>query len=64
MSTAAFRISTPPACGTNLPSAVAASVMKKFGLSCARWASARLEAPIATDAHALPSATSIVACAA
>ena len=54
----ASRISTPPVCGRNLPCAVAASVTKKFGLSFARPASARLEAPIATAAHALPVATS------
>jgi hypothetical protein len=54
----ASRISTPPICGKNFPCAVAASVMKKFGLSFARAASARLEAPMPTAAQALPVATS------
>src|SRR6266853_1683381 len=53
-----FLISTPPVCGRNFPCAVAARVMKKLGLSLARLRSARLETPIATEAHALPSATS------
>src|SRR3990170_5364616 len=51
-------ISAAPVCGRNLPPAVAASVMKKLGLSLARLKSALLEAPIATDAHALPFAMS------
>jgi len=54
----ASRIKTPPGWGRNLPCAVAASVTKKFGLPLARLASARLEAPMATAAHALPIATS------
>jgi hypothetical protein len=38
---------------------VAASVVKKFGLSLARCASTRLEAPMATEPQALPVATSM-----
>lgn len=38
MAPLASRISTPPICGRNLPPAVAASVMKKFGLALTRLA--------------------------
>jgi hypothetical protein len=42
-----------------LPRAVAARVVKKFGLSFARCASTRLAAPMPTAAHAFPRAMSV-----
>ena len=42
----------------NLPRAVDARAAKKFGFAAARLASVRLDTPIATTPHALPSATS------
>ena len=52
------RSDTAPGCGRKRPSAVAASATKKFGLSLALAASARLDAPMPTAAQALPRATS------